>query len=92
MVFDWGSTKPHLFLNPGIARLVAIERDLKPLNLNFAKVEKREGGLLIGINTDKYGNLCSFNYLKNSTGYLECNFDIRIVPEERSFYKKSLYN
>ena len=32
------------FLNPGIARLVAVERDVKPRNMNFAKVEKRGGG------------------------------------------------
>ena len=39
MVFDSGSTKKHLFWNPGIARLVAVERDVKPRNMKFAKVE-----------------------------------------------------
>ena len=32
------------FRNPRIARLVAVERDVKPRNMNFAKVEKRWGG------------------------------------------------
>ena len=35
------------FRNPGIARLMAVARDVKLRNMNFAKVEKR-GGLLIG--------------------------------------------
>ena len=32
------------FRNPGIARLVAVERAIKPQNMNFAKVEKKGGG------------------------------------------------
>ena len=44
--------KRIFFRNPGIARLVALERDVKPRNMNFAKVEKRGGG---GVYTDKYG-------------------------------------
>ena len=36
--------KRIFFLNPGIVRLVAVERDVKPRNMNFAKVEK--GGLI----------------------------------------------
>ena len=43
------------FRNPGIARLVAVERDVKPRNMNFAKVEKKGGinreGAFIRINT-----------------------------------------
>ena len=38
--------KRIFFQNPGIARLVAGERDVKPRNMNFAKIEKR--GRLIG--------------------------------------------
>ena len=33
------------FQNPGIARLVAVERDVKQQNINFEKVEQR-GGLI----------------------------------------------
>ena len=33
-----------LFLESGIARLVAVERDVKPRKMNFAKVEKGGGG------------------------------------------------
>ena len=50
-----GSTKTHLFSESGLARLVAVERDVKPRNMNFAKVEKREGAINRGIYTDKYG-------------------------------------
>ena len=32
--------KRIFFWNPGIARLVAVERDVKPRNMNFAKVER----------------------------------------------------
>ena len=32
--------KRIFFQNPGIARLVAVERDVKPRNMNFAKVER----------------------------------------------------
>ena len=34
----------HLFRNPGITKVRAIERDAKPRNMNFAKVERRRGG------------------------------------------------
>ena len=33
----------HLFWNPGIAKMLAVERDVKPGNINFAKVERRRG-------------------------------------------------
>ena len=36
--------KRIFFRNPGITRLVAVERDVKPRNMNFAKVEKGGGG------------------------------------------------
>ena len=39
--------KRIFFRNPGIARLVAVERDVKPRNMNFAKVEKRGWGGVI---------------------------------------------
>ena len=40
-----GEVLKHIFFwNPGIARLVAVERDVKPRNMNFAKVEKAGGG------------------------------------------------
>ena len=38
--------KRIFFRIPGIARLVAVERDVKPQNMNFAKVEKRGGGAI----------------------------------------------
>ena len=41
MVFNLESTKRIFFRNPGIARLVDVEGDVKPQNMNFAKVEKR---------------------------------------------------
>ena len=36
------------FQNTGIAKVLALERDVKPRNSNFAKAEKRGGGQLIG--------------------------------------------
>ena len=42
-VFGWGSTK-MFFRSPGIAKVLAVERDVKPRNMNFAKVARREGG------------------------------------------------
>ena len=39
--------KRIFFRNSGIANLVAVERDIKPRIMNFAKVEKK-GGLLLG--------------------------------------------
>ena len=50
--------KQIFFRKPRIARLVAVERDVKPRNMNFAKVQKRGGGgllILRGIYMDKYG-------------------------------------
>ena len=32
------------FRNTGIAKVLAVEMDVKPRNMNFAKVEKRGGG------------------------------------------------
>ena len=47
--------KRIFFRNPGIARLVAVEREVKPRNMNFSKVEKEGGinreGVFIRINT-----------------------------------------
>ena len=40
--------KRIFFWNPGIVRLVAVEWDVKPRNMNFAKVEKMGEGRLIG--------------------------------------------
>ena len=31
------------FWNPGITKVLAFERDVKPRNMNFAKVERRRG-------------------------------------------------
>ena len=43
------------FRNPGIAKVLAVERDVKPRNMNFANVDRRGGtnreGALIRINT-----------------------------------------
>ena len=36
------------FRNPGIANVSAVERDEKPRNMNFAKVDRMGGGRLIG--------------------------------------------
>ena len=36
--------KRIFFQNPGIAKLLAVERDVKPRNMNFAKVEEGGGG------------------------------------------------
>ena len=40
-----GEVLKHIFFrNPGIAKVLAVERDVKPQNMNFAKVDRREGG------------------------------------------------
>ena len=40
--YSIGEVLKHLFFrNHGIARLVAVKRDIKPRNINFAKVETR---------------------------------------------------
>ena len=39
----------HLFRNPGIAKVLAVERDVKPRNMNFAKLQggiNREGAFI----------------------------------------------
>ena len=36
--------KRFFFLNPGIAQVLAVERDVKPRNINFAKVDRGGGG------------------------------------------------
>ena len=33
--------KRIFFRNPGIAKVLAVERDVKPQNMNFAKVDRR---------------------------------------------------
>ena len=48
--------KRIIFRNPRIAKVLAVERDIKPHNMNFAKVDRRGGatnreGALIRINT-----------------------------------------
>ena len=40
--------KRIFFQNPGIAKVLAVEREVKPRNMNFAKVDRRGGGRLIG--------------------------------------------
>ena len=47
--------KRIFFRNPRIAKVVAVERDVKPCNMNFAKVDRR-GGVTCrgGVYTDKY--------------------------------------
>ena len=47
--------KRIFFRNPGIARLVAVERDVKPQNMNFAKVEKGGGDGAINREGRLYG-------------------------------------
>ena len=36
----------HLFPNPGIAKVLAVERNVKSRNMNFAKVYMRRGQLI----------------------------------------------
>ena len=48
-IFAWEVLKRTTFRNPGIAKVLAVERDVKPRNMNFAKVEKGEWGRLIGM-------------------------------------------
>ena len=44
-VYSIGEILKRIFFRiPRIARLVAVERDIKPRHMNFAKVEKRGGG------------------------------------------------
>ena len=57
-VFNWGSTKTHLFSESRNRKGAGVERDVKPRNMNFAKVYRRGGGgatnrerALIWINT-----------------------------------------
>ena len=62
--------KRIFFQNLGITKVLAVERDVKPRNMNFAKVE-RGWGLLIsrGVCTDKYGNVL-FYLLSSSSGII----------------------
>ena len=60
------------FRNPGIAKVLAVERDVKPQNMNFAKVDRRGGGgvtnreeALIRINMVSQICLFSIHFLKN---------------------------
>ena len=39
--------KRIFFQNPGIAKVLAVQRDVKPRNMNFAKVDEGGGGGLI---------------------------------------------
>ena len=54
-VFDWGSTKTHpFFRNPGIAKVLAVERDVKSRNMKFGKLDRGKGGgggVFVQINT-----------------------------------------
>ena len=52
-MFDLGSTETHLFFsrNPGIGKGLAVERDVKPRNMNIAKIERR------GVAINKEGHL-----------------------------------
>ena len=36
--------KRIFFRNPGISKVLAVERDVKPRNMNFAKLQRRGGG------------------------------------------------
>ena len=38
----------HLFRTPVIANVLVVEGDVKSQNMNFAKVDRRGGGRLIG--------------------------------------------
>ena len=51
----FGEVLKHIFFrNPGITKVLAVERDVKPRNMNFAKVDRRGAtnreGALIWIN------------------------------------------
>ena len=43
MVFDWGSTKTHLFSE--FRNRKAGGRDVKPRNMNFQRLRRRGGGI-----------------------------------------------
>ena len=43
--YSIGEVLKHIFFrNPRIAKVLAVERDVKPQNMNFAKVDRRGGG------------------------------------------------
>ena len=42
-VFNWGSTKTHLFQNSGTTKVLPVERDVKSQNVNFAKLGRMGG-------------------------------------------------
>ena len=42
--YSIGEVLKHIFFwNPGITKVLAVERDVKPRNMNFAKVDRRGG-------------------------------------------------
>ena len=54
--YSIGEVLKRIFFFPGISKVLAVWRDVKPRNLNFAKVDRRGGGTiregaLIQINT-----------------------------------------
>ena len=53
----------HFFRNPGIARLVAVEGDVKPQNINFAKIERGGGGAINREGSFIWINTVSFYFL-----------------------------
>ena len=67
--YSIGEVLKHIFLqNPGITKALANERDVKPRNMNFAKLVRREGGRGLtgqGICTDKYGKYLFQGYNLN---------------------------
>ena len=43
--YSIGEVLKHIFFwNPGIAKVLAVEREVNPRNMNFAKVQKKGGG------------------------------------------------
>ena len=44
--YSIGEVLKHIFFR--IAKVLAVEREVKPQNMNFAKVDRRGGGRLIG--------------------------------------------
>ena len=57
--------KRIFFRNPGITKLLALERDVKPRNVNFTKVDGGGGGgglIGKGVNMDKYGRIINVSF------------------------------
>ena len=45
--YSIGEVLKHIFFqNPGIAKVLAVERDVKLQNTNFVKVDRKGGGLI----------------------------------------------